>query len=114
MSTSCSLMARSSVRVVLEAAVHDAGAHDVAAADQLALRIPVAHERDDVGAVLEQPLDEPRADDARGAGHEDAAFTPVRSVTAISFQGALPLAHSSSSSFRSRSVSIGCQKPSWR
>ena len=99
--------------VVLEAAVDDRGAPDVAAANELGLRIPVAHERDDVRAVSEQALDEPRSDDAGGAGDEDAAFGPVASRCPHLPRRA-SRAQSSSSSRFSRSVSIGCQNPSWR
>src|SRR5712692_8585013 len=45
---------------VLEAAIDDGSPVDVAAADQLALRIPVAHQRDDPRSLVEKPLDQPR------------------------------------------------------
>ncbi len=70
----------------------------------------------DVGAEPLQPERQPRALEAGVAGEEDALAAPeCRAAGAAHqrFQGARPDCHSSSSRFLSRSVSIGCQKPSW-
>ncbi len=45
------------------------------------------------------------------AGDEDPLAGPETAADHHAFQGALPLAQSSSRWFLSRSVSIGCQKP---
>ena len=53
---------------------------DVAAPHQLGLRIDVHQERDDRRAPLEQRLYDPRADDAGGAGDQDAPAAPDEGV----------------------------------
>src|SRR4030095_12497355 len=69
-------------------------------------------EADDLAAERLQPQAEPGALEAGVAGDEDAAVAPE--AQAQPFQGGDAPAHSSSSARRSRMVSMGCQKPSWR
>ena len=80
-STSCSLTARSSVAEVLEPPVDDRDALQVAAADELGLRVEVADERDDVAPRREQLLDQPGADHPGRAGDEHAAALPRSSCS---------------------------------
>src|SRR6185312_145221 len=62
-----------------------------------------------------EPERKPASLEAGMAGDEDALVPPRGRVDAHhAFQGARPLDHSSSRTFLSRSVSIGCQNPSWR
>src|SRR4029453_5074851 len=69
-------------------------------------------ESGDRGAQLLQPQAEPGALEAGVAGPEDAAVAPE--AQAQTFQGGDAPVQSSSSKRRSRMVSMGCQKPSWR
>ena len=99
---------------VLEVAVHDGDALDVPAPVELGPGIGVEHQRDDVGAPGEQVLHEPGPDHPRGAGDEHAPVRPERGHSRHTCQGARPPSHRLSSSFRSRRVSMHCQKPPWR
>ena len=65
-------------RRILERAVDQLDAIDVAAAHELGLRIAIDDQRDDGGTAGEQRLHRPRADDARGAGDEHAPPGPGR------------------------------------
>ena len=64
------------------------------------------------GAHVLEPEAQPSAFETRVAGDEDALAGPGAGVHQH-FHGA-PCCHNSSRWRRSRSVSIGCQKPSWR
>ena len=62
---------------------------------------------------LREPERQPGTLEARVAGQEDPFATPEACVRGQKMrQGACPLSHRSSSKRFSRSVSIGCQKPS--
>jgi hypothetical protein len=67
--------------VVLEPAVHDVRAEDVATPDELRLRIPVTHERDDVCALIQKPLHEPGANDARRSRDKNPAAVPFKTCS---------------------------------
>ncbi len=83
-----------------------------AGADQQAGGRPVAHERDDVGAPGVERLRQGGAQQPGSARDEDVPVLPEAAHHI--FHGASPLAHSFSRRSRSRSVSIGCQKPACR
>ncbi len=104
--------------LIAHVAADDIHARERVGREECAARHPVAHERRDVGAFIEQPPDEPAAEQAGGAGDQDGPVTPVRCRFLLAhfhfFHGGAPPAQSDSSRRRSRSVSIGCQKPSWR
>ena len=98
--------------VILDRAVHDAGAIEHSAANQFTLRVPVAHQHCDIGTKVHELAHQPRPHQTRAAGHEDAPVSP-EFAHAHTLHGASPELHNFSSSIFSRTVSMGCQKPSW-
>src|SRR5262249_11301271 len=105
-------------RSVGDVAADDLDLSERAALDELALRHPVAHETDHVGAEFEQAPYDPAADQARGPSDQRRAIRPEAGIEVHAhpqtFQGALPVAQRFSSSLRSRMVSMHCQKSPWR
>ena len=87
-------------RALNEIAVGDIPAHgidlfDAPAADEFALRNPVAHEANDVRTRFKQLLHQPRTEQSGAAGDEDRAISPKRIHSAHTFHGVFSLAQSS-------------------
>jgi len=97
--------------VVFDGGGDDSNLRNQTAADQLALRVPIAHQRGDLRALAQQMPNQPRAHQASCAGDQNASGLPESAQT-HTFHGACPEVHSFSSSIFSRMVSMGCQKPS--
>ena len=110
-------------RLTANVAADNADTRGQLVAQHLALGNPVPDEAHDVGAEIEETPNEPSADEAGGSRHERRTVAPELPVSAIAvrwrdhfqtFHGARRSAHSVSRKRMSRTVSIGCQNPSWR
>ncbi len=98
------------VSEILEAAVDHLRPRNIAAAQQLGLRIGVLYQADHLGAARQKILDQPGTDHAGGSCDEDAPASPGVAHADHVFHGAVPEAHSSSSRRTSRTVSMHCQR----
>jgi len=97
-------------RIVFQGATHNGCIVNVSTSDQLALRIPIADERDNICALCEKPLHKPGSYDPASPSDKDAVLLPVHTYFHI-FHGGLPDDHSSSRRFFSLSVSMHDQNP---
>ena len=100
---------------VLEGPVDPRHPRDITTAHELGVRVVIADERDHRRSGVKEAPDEPRTDDAAGAGdqHGPARRTALAQPS-HTLQGASPRSHRFTRFVRSRSVSIGSQNPSCR
>src|SRR5271156_359644 len=76
-------------------AAHGIHLLNVTAADQFALRHPVAYQANNVGPGLNKLLDEPRPEQACAAGDENGSISPEGIHSDHTFHGVCSLAQSS-------------------